>query len=354
MKRLILFLLLSFTTLHADNQTCDFLYNSSALDKIECGANLSLGGDFIYWIAQENGLYYAQPVQAFDHNPDAYLETMIGELQKVSPSYDPGFRLKAAYDFSYDDWNSKFFWTRYSTNKRDSYNDRAVTLWGHTSVQVAEFSRSSWAKWDLDYDEFDLDLGRKAFIGEYFALRAFLGLKGAIIDQVFDIFYDWLQFQDPPTGDHPQGSNTLKIISDFKGIGIKTGLDLDYNFTKNFGLFSLADFSILYGRFNCQFNVWQNKTLPVGVLQPDLLLADSSDKFHQTIANGHLILGLNWGTYFGNERTYLNVKLGWEQTIWYGVNKMRHHMHKLQDGKFRQQNLNLTLQGFLVSASLKF
>ncbi|MBN2480046.1 MAG: hypothetical protein JXA94_07445 [Parachlamydiales bacterium] len=319
------------------------------------GANVSVSGEFLYWIAQENGLFYSQDIQSEKRNAgiiddvDISILSIRGDLNKIKPKFDPGFRIKIGRNIPYDKWDAYFSWTRFRTKKTDQTTNNALALWGHTGREIADFWQFSKAYWYMNYDELELQLGRASYLGSCFSFRPYAALVGTRITQKLSIVGDWIDVGNRG------GNDFIRVKSDFIGGGIRSGIDLDFIFNKNFSLFSIAAGSINYGRFDLPYYVTQQITKdsnnPVDI---KTILADSSYRFHQNINAARLGLGLKYSSYFGKNKNHFIIKTGWEQNIWFGINKMRHYLRRLKDAKLRIEHNNLSLQGIDINARLDF
>jgi len=353
LKKFILFI--SFLIIHLsagqnlDINSAKGLVNPPSRINVD-GANLSISGDFLYWVAAEDGLFYSQDMQSIRRNAppstsnDINILSIVGNLNKINPKWDPGFRLSIGKNISYDKLDGYLIWTRYRTKKNDVTNNNALALWGHTGRELADFWQYSKAFWHLNFDELELQLGRASYMGNYFSLRPYLGLVLARITQKLSIMGEWLVVPEATE----IGSDYIRVKSDFLGGGIRTGIDLDFYFHKNISLYALGSGSIAYGRFSCPYYATQDSSSSI------IVLADSRYRWHQNIAAGKFAIGIKLLSYFNKDKLHCELKMGWEQNIWFGINKMRHYMKGLKFGSLKQEHNNLGLQGLDIKARLDF
>ena len=115
----------------------------------------------------------------------------------TSKKSNPTFALDFGSDFggnmSYDEWDILLAWTWFQSHARGNTQKPALTLWGHPQVadNGTNGASSSRAKWSLHYNLIDLEMGRAFWVGKQSSLRPFFGLRGAWIDQHFDIHYKY-------------------------------------------------------------------------------------------------------------------------------------------------------------------
>jgi hypothetical protein len=310
------------------------IVNPSSRYEIDNGWNLFLNTEFLWWVAKEDGLYYAQSgftgVQTSAVPPDG-TKNFNGHLQKVKPHFRPGFRIGLGGNMSYDEWDIFLNWTWFQSNARGDSKGYLLTLWGHPRVSGPDNSTDgalfTRAKWSLHLNILDLEMGRSFWVGRHLSLRPFFGVRGAWIDQHFDIHYDYTT--DPIT------DGKLRAESDFEGGGVRAGLDTRFGLWGGWSFYGIASASMLYGFFNCDFHErWES-----------VKVAKTRDGFHHAASTAQLALGVRWDTYVHRDRYHFGLYAGWEQNIWFGVNKMNHYFHSLSEGNLQQMNGDLTLSG---------
>lgn len=308
--------------------------------------SLFLKGDFLYWKAEIAGLYYAHDCQVDDtEGQDIVFESEIGNLKKIKTNWDPGLELLIGYLFPYDNWEMSLKWTYFSTKASSSFNSITPTFWGHTSHQDASFANRAQAHWKLSFNVEDLEISRDSWMGDFLSIRPYVGIRGAEIKQNFQVHYE-IDNSHQPTKPF---TNTIKPKSNFLGFGAKGGLDLQFLFNSFSGIYTNGSVSLLYGRFNSHLIVDQL------LIEYDnnSQIANSKDKFYQSIYTAQLGLGLKFGKNF-NRNNRIEFRIGWEQNIWFGINKMQHYVHKLIEGKMIQQSENLSLQGLVLNMKVDF
>ncbi len=333
-------------------ECCELVYPSCRFD-VTCGWDVYFTAEGLWWIAKENGLVYAQSgssgpnvtTEAVPPDPSSF--NFKGNLQRVEPSWDWGFRIGLGYNFCYDEWDAKATWTDYRTSEKKTSTGVLLNLWGHSDVASSNNASTIKADWDLKYDTFDLELGRGFGAGRCFCLRPFLGIRAAWTDQTFQTFADVILPEDTQS----QGplSLDLKATSDFSGAGFRFGLDGRFDFCWDVSLFGLASYSLLYGSFDTDF-----KESTTGLTVQDLVIASSEDSFHMGLSSLQLALGLQWNRSYCCDRYRFGVHLAWEQNMWFQLNQMNHFQGALSTGNVYQENGNLSLQGISFGARFDF
>jgi hypothetical protein len=310
------------------------LVNPSSRFQVDNGWNLFLDTEFLWWVAKEDGLYYAQNKFTNEETTAVPPDDTInfdGHLEKVHPHWHPGFRIGLGGNMSYDEWDIFLNWTWFRSHAETERRGLLLVLWGHPDVDspgnTGQGALTAKGDWKLHYNVLDLELGRAFWVGKYLSLRPFFGLRGAWIDQRFKIHYDLTTT--------PITDVRLKAESDFEGGGIRAGFDARFALLGGWSFYGLASASMLYGHYNCDFREkWDHVKIAV-----------SEDGFHQAASTAQLALGVRWDGYVHHDRYHFGLYAGWEQNIWFGVNKMNHFFSGLHEGDLQQMNSDLTLQG---------
>ncbi len=310
------------------------MVNPSSRYQVENGWNLFLNLEFLWWVAKEDGLFYAQNgysgVETSAVPPDGTIN-FDGRLKKVKPHFRPGFRIGFGGNMGYDEWDILLNWTWFQSHARGEKKGSLLTLWGHPEATGAgnNLDGATFAKgmWSLHLNLIDVEMGRSFWVGKHLSLRPFIGIRGAWIDQHFDIHYDYTTT--------PETSGKIRAESNFEGAGARAGLDMRFALIGGWSFYGLASGSMLYGFYGCDFHEhWDS-----------VQVANALDGFRSAASTAQLALGVRWDTYVHKDRYHFGFYAGWEQNIWFGVNKMNHYFHNLSDGSLQQMNNDLTLSG---------
>lgn len=310
------------------------MVNPSSRFQVEKGWNLFLNAESLWWIAKQDGMYYAQSgytgAQTSAVPPDG-TRNFSGHLQKVKPRFRPGFRLGFGGNMSYDEWDIFLNWTWFRSHAKGHSHNNLLTLWGHPIVTGDEGAtngaRSAHAKWELQFNLIDLEMGRSFWAGRHLSLRPFFGIRGGWFDQDFHIHYNYTTT--------PGTKGKIKAKSDFEGVGVRGGIDMRFTLFSGWSFYSIAAGSMLYGFYDCDFSEKWNS----------VKVAKTDDGFRSAASNAQLSFGVRWDTYLHKDRYHVGIYAGWEQNIWFGMNKMNHYFHNLSEGSLQQMNGDLTLSG---------
>ncbi len=348
----------AFIPLVADEDSsavcCELIYPSCRFETC-CGFDLNLQAEGLYWVAKEQGLVYAQNglpgpgPQTSNVPPESF--NFKGNIERIDPNFDWGFRVGLGYNFSLDEWEGGAFWTYYKTDESNRHVGMLLNLWGHPDVPSSDASSEIHASWNLQYNTLDLELGRSFGAGRCFCLKPFFGITAAWIDQTLTLDNQVLLL-NPEPGDSLY--TDLKATSDFTGTGLRFGLDGRFDLCWGFGVYGLARYSLLYGRFDVDFLEKVSGESELNGSVDDLVIADSSDCFHMGLSALQLSMGLNWTQGFCCDRYLIGLHVGWEQLLWFQLNQMNHFQHNLSEGHLYQENGNLSLQGITFGVRFDF
>jgi len=364
MKALLLSALSIATALKAEDkyptiECCRLVYPSCRFET-HCGFGVFVTGEALFWIPKENGLIIAQKgapgpgPQTADVPPTSY--NFRGDLLRIDPEFDWGFRVGIGYNFCFDQWDAKALWTSFSTEARTQFvsdgTTFAINLWGHSDVSNSSASSLIKAHFDFDYDTLDFELGRAFGAGRCFCLRPFFGIRAGWIDQTLTDFNQVEILEN--TGESL--STDLKALSDFTGAGLRFGLDGRFDFCFDISLYGLASYGLLYGKFDTSFTSSVTGSDPNSDLDPvvDLVIADACDRFHMGTSTLQLALGLQWNRGFCCDRYRFGFNISWEQSIWFQLNQMNHFQSEFYEGHLVQENGNLSMQGITFGARFDF
>jgi hypothetical protein len=281
--------------------------------------------EFLYLRAVEDSLKYAwKGTQSSDNNQKNNGPTNVNAKQLDQDwEFDPGFRLGLGYNFDYDDWDLHTYYTwLYSYPKtstsvpsEDLTADNTqfiVGLFGShpfnggaTSFELFQKGRSNW---QLQFNSWDLDLGRNYYVSKRLALQPVAGLKAALIRQHLAAHYS--KPVNPNQGDDPFQSMSVREKSRYWGVGPKLGVfgswELGYGFSINADVHG----ALVYGEST-------TRLIQKGVRNSgDLLNLRLSDESYRLRPMAYLNLGLEWGDCFW-DWMYFSLHLGWETQYWW-------------------------------------
>jgi len=340
---------------------------------LQCDWGAFLSVDFLYWYARETNLAYAAqvkgtPVQNAFVLEDSGSTTLALGFNLVVPSsteyldtnWKPGFRIGLGWNSDCDGWDFYLNWT-YMYNKRsdstsvDQFFDldtlpsyptevapgtnqvALINPWlnGALVFPVADltveapllFTKVS-GQWKLQYNQIDLEIGRKYWLSPCFTLRPYGALRGAWFKTTFntngsrDLFDLSATFPDLTTTSYGASAD---FTNRYWGVGLVGGLQPNWHFCSNFILYSNFDTGLIYGEFKTKKS--ESYTADVFKLSagsPDEFIStwsnSTSSKFYQMTPVFDVAIGLRWEENWCCDRYKTALDIGWEHHSLLGVN----------------------------------
>ncbi|MBS0649336.1 MAG: hypothetical protein JSS10_08960 [Verrucomicrobia bacterium] len=336
------------------------VFVSTVRTEVQDGVNLFVTADALYWTAREQMTGYVIESKDIDFTEGALagIRTLgpHAKLKNFATEWNWGYRVGIGYNFMHDQWDLYFNWTHYQQNTTSRANVKnSEQQFFATWMQVSENAENAWSifpqhakgKWKLHYNTIDMEFGRTFGLGGHLIFRPHLGLRGAIINQDFDITYkNLLEIR----GRTPFPKAKVDLDNDFWGVGLRGGVKAKWMFSRDWGVFGNFAGSLLWGRI-------ENKTK---LDQPEGGGIWIDEKHHRQTVKGNLeiALGLAWDYYFSTaqhpNRYHLGLTLAWEQLVWFHQNEIDYFpTHLITTHSFKQQG-NLGLSGVTLGARFDF
>lgn len=306
--------------------------------QVENGCNLFVSGEYLFWTANEDGLYFAQTGfqnSTLDIPPNGEI-SFKGRLKKIDPDWENGVRVGLGLNFPKEGYDVIAYWTWFAMNSHESAHGSLLPLWAGPDFTPPVSASEAGAHFNLDLNVVDLEWGRSAWFGGHFSLRPFFGLRGALIDQALKTHF---QYETTPAVTSHLHSN-----ADFHGGGLRAGADVRFALPCGFAVYGVSSGSLLYGRLSENFRVKEE----------EIVIARSKDHFWKGISSLQLGLGFGWDAHFAKDRLHIEFHVGWESNIWFSVNAMNHFLNQLSTGSYFKENGNLSTQGIVAGGRFDF
>lgn len=297
-----------------------------------CNGDWVIGVAGLYWNAHQDGMEYAVDSKVQSSTPEDRVRIIDAEYLNPSFDWNWGFKAGLGYNSTCDGWDFGIVWTRYNgsaSSHNEAENDDNHTLlplWTNFStnpndnnVVIPIFATDIQTQWNLNLDLVDLELGREFWNSKRLALRPHIGLRIARVKQSFEIEHKGGSWSETGmTGDVAQ-SNKVDLDNDFKGIGIRGGLNSVWNLGCGWALYGDTALSIIYGRFHVDHDEMNRDTAaPFSKSK----FFESKDTFRASRLVADLGLGIQWSSLFCDCQYGLTVKLGWENHLFLDQNQM--------------------------------
>lgn len=279
--------------------------------KVSCFAEAFVEADFLYWQPRMDGLQFAQSGL---YNESAPVISSQGKVYNVDFDFKPGFRVGIGADFKHDGWDTllDYTWIQNVSAKGSAYSDPNGLLiypFENTPFFYA-FNRivSMNAEWKLHFNALDWEVGRSFFVSRFLMLRPFFGLKGAWIYQHYNVFAYNHYFTPIQLDLSSSYSN-----QDFQGLGIRGGFDSSWFFAKNWALYGNFALTGMWGFFHM---TREDEVISGGPVGTDFVAVDIHNNYHTVKPVLEFGIGLEWQTWFYQDKYRFAVKAGWEDQIW--------------------------------------
>lgn len=272
--------------------------------------------EFLYWLPWEDDMTYAR--DCFDLNGNA----VNGKLASMPFKWTPGVRVGVGYNLPHDGWDISIKWTHYNSSSSAHIKNSEkliLPLYAIGPLATVEFptSENTTTHWKLHFNVLDLQMGRSFYQSKRLAIRPNVGVKTAWINQPWKMNYGdlfgGLLASKPLIATHVRS----KLTSKSWGIGPEVGLDGKWHFTDHFSIIGNASTALLYTQFDLKLVAGgfdANNGAPNG--------GHVHKKIHPIQPMLQLLLGIDWGRCFNNDRYFFELSASYEFQYWW--NQMRY------------------------------
>jgi Legionella pneumophila major outer membrane protein precursor len=256
------------------------------------------------------------------------------------------------------------------------------TLNGYGSTFDA-FTSAATAKWRLELNLLDGELGREFYVSRHLTLRPFIGLRGAWVNQKLNVAYqsdieaeDQEVFQDNFYIEELSGCKVecTKYKYYFQGVGPRAGLYSDWMLGMGFSIYGSFALNLVWGEienhtttnaFFCGSQASFVTTNMTSLNSDSCFDTCSKLRYKQRYWAGKAItdlaLGVQWEKLFMKDRLGLIIQVGYDHKMffdqWEGsaLTVPTFLRTKVPHVNYREKRHgNLTVQGLSVSAALEF
>lgn len=314
-------------------------------------------GDFIYWMAKEDGLQYALTGLLVNTNSTVSISDQ-GEVSHPKVEWDPGFKIGLGYVIDPNVWDLFVNWTWYRTDADggvegpNALNDESIFAEEVFSRFLFNVLQTANADWNLQYNTLDFSIGRQFAIGTHLGLKPFTGLRAAWINQTYRI-------HGFAIGSSPPVENDMKNKANFRGVGFWSGIAATWNFNRYFSLFSQNSFSLFYGLSRSSERL-SNTGQGAGGLS-----VHTTNNIHSMKSELEFSIGLRFEMPFNADRFLFAFDVAWEYLNWINMNRFYIPVTGTDpnlgfpplaqySGQFSYINGDLGLMGLTAGAKLAF
>ncbi|MDN3507282.1 MAG: Lpg1974 family pore-forming outer membrane protein [Simkaniaceae bacterium] len=303
-----------------------------------CNGDLMITVEGFYWNSHQDGMEYAidnrvtNPINANNPPTTADIQTLNNlidaEYETPNFKWDWGFKAGIGYCTTCDGWDIGVLWTWYRGKANDHIeaeaddNHTLLPLWSAFAPAQGSvlYATDIETNWKLQLNLIDIELGRNFWTSKYLAIRPFVGIRIAYIDQSFEIQHKGGSWSErTSTAAQPAFNNEVDIDNDFKGVGLRAGLNSTWNLGCGWAIYGDLAASIVYGRFSIDHEE-ENRLATSPHDKTKVTEFDYSFRASRAILD--LGLGLQWSTMFCDCQYGLTVALGWEHHLFFDQNQM--------------------------------
>lgn len=305
-----------------------------------CSYMFTVMGEYLYLQAKEEGLEYGLP-DATPNTVPLVNNGVIGRIHRIEPKFHSGYRLGAGYLLPHHKGLFSAKWMHYEGSHDDSATGlKGEGIWPFWIDQnSAPSAKKAHARWHLDMNVFDLQIGTPFRVKRILTLQPFAGFRAAWIQQDLDIRYGDITFVEGPTTPFIDSDND----SHYHGYGICGGLDTKWKIWRGFSFFANGAASLLWSRFKTS----QKETIFDGSVRSSI-----RDRLFTTTPVFELVAGLSWE--YNWKSIGLELRFGWEEQIWIHQNMLNRYLDSFDHGVMATANGNLSLAGYNARATLRF
>lgn len=301
-----------------------------------------------YWNAHQDGMEYAIDNRVKNPNisasteigstvPDSILELnniIDAEYKVPNYSWDLGFKVGIGYATTCDGWDFGILWTWFQDGASDHIeaevddNHTLLPLWSAFSSGVGSvlYTTDIRSFWKLSLNLLDIELGRNFWTSRLVSLRPHVGFRFVSIKQNYELQHhggSWGSLGQSVTSGtlvlQNSYNNEVDLWNDYRGVGLRAGLDSFWNLGCGWALTGNLASSIIYGRFKIEHD--EENRLAVNP-HPKTKILETHESFRASRAILDLALGIQWGGLFCDCKYGITVALAWEHHLFFDQNQM--------------------------------
>jgi len=190
----------------------DCEYYPPAYYDLQCDWGAFVTVDFLYWYAGEDNLSYRATAQRLGfeglaaENSNLQPRTSFTSYLDIDTEWDPGFRIGLGWNSDCDGWDAFLNWTYMKNTSKDSTSTDLVSVdISGLPVEGAPYLINPWvnfeassdfrglpyyfnkisAKWQLYFNQIDLEIGRKYWLSPCFTLLPYAGVLESVVKRAF-------------------------------------------------------------------------------------------------------------------------------------------------------------------------
>jgi len=255
-----------------------------------------------------------------------------GKLESLNYELRSGVRASIGYRFKDSPWGVSMAYTFLRSSADRTLNAPTGGLIYPTLTRpgLTDEVGSAVAQSSLEYNVFDLEVGRRFHVDERLNVRAFGGVRFANIRQDFDVQYDRYD------------ANVARVMtsSNFDGFGPLLGSEATLSVFRGFQLYARGSGALLTGKLVNPITETNNG----GITQ----YASLDYRTRRVIPVMGMGIGGGW------QHKNVSVRVGYEITNWFGLIDQPRFTNDFAVGKVTTRQSDLSLEGLFFQLGLKY
>lgn len=328
-------------------------YNYPARILTRCPCNVFIDMSFIYWQPSEDNLELGAV-----NNVGGTAGTVSGNVVDMDFDFKPGFKIGVGGYFTYDNWDAhgEYTWLHTTNHESASVSSSAsstqtiLPMWGSPATAGAFVYNSASAKWKMNMDILEVDLGRWCYVGTQLLFRPAFGARAAFIRQNYNVTYE---ANNPFPGNSTFRKSVVSSKSHSWGIGPQTSLNANWLVGYGLRFFGIGEADLLFTQYSSLGSSESNT--PLAPSTASLAQFSMNQDDHNTLrAHLDLQLGLGWGMHWSCHGVYTDLQLGYDFQVFFDQNMFRRYNSSTMTANSQAPNGNLYIQGLTVQFLVSF
>lgn len=293
-------------------------------------SNFFFSFDSLYWKACEDGINYGTQTRIFTRTtPPPQITDVNSRIKGPHFDWDWGFRLGIGYNPPCTCWDISVYWTHFHTHTSTRHDVNVVRIlppptgefnfflpaWGPTNLNTTEFNSPDIvrARWKIHVDMVDVEIGRWFCMTDCLKFRPHIGVRAAWINQRFQ---EELFVEGIPAPGSDVLLERLRLKSDYESVGLRSGLDSEWDLGCGISLYGSTAVSVLYGHYDNQFSGLRRVNAITPGFTTDIV---QKHKPCACRAVTDASVGVRWRTCLCNG-LFLTCQWGWEHHLFINQN----------------------------------
>jgi hypothetical protein len=334
--------------------------------------------DLLYWTACEGGLTYGSDDRASAFGTAGTFTEYQSKKKHPHQRWDLGFRIGLGFQFPCECWDASLIWTNFDTDGHGKYDEPAAgnqwftpawnsipgtgvvggNLLGGNVISPTTFPvDEARGHWKLRLNLLDLEIGREFCVNSCLTLRPFIGVRGASINDKYNIRYETRSVSTSLTDLVVGPVDRVQLKNNFEGAGVRGGLDTEYDLGCGMSIYGGVAASLLYG----ETEIRTKERLTVGATglpTSNVVYHEQKDNDCGARAITDAEIGLRWKHCCCDK--VIVMKFGWEHHFFFNQNQFEKFTNFNGSDNFGTDRMpqdihgDLSVQGLVLSAKLDF